>query len=209
MEYIDKIFSAAKIIYSLCSEVKMNRKRCNRLKCRIEFLLEPVKAIKEEDLLDNLTNILKEMVEILESASDCVMSFTNKHWFSKAFKAFAIKEEFNHLNERLNDAAIALNLALNTEQTKILLTRFKKEDDMQDTEEDQKYLNLMEKELEKGNWKVNFNWLGLPFCFVNMRIRSKNMNVDSLQNDSHFLWEMNGVCIASKYINAKTLVLTP
>ncbi|XP_032892006.1 mixed lineage kinase domain-like protein [Amblyraja radiata] len=150
MEYIDKIFSAAKIIYSLCSEVKMNRKRCNRLKCRIEFLLQPVKAIKEEDLLDNLTNILKEMVEILERASDCVMSFTNKHWLSKAFKAFAIKEEFNHLNERLNDAAIALNLALNTEQTKMLLTRFKKEDDMQDTEEDQRYLNSLEKELEKA-----------------------------------------------------------
>ncbi|XP_078257806.1 mixed lineage kinase domain-like protein [Rhinoraja longicauda] len=153
MEYIDKIFSAAKIIYSLCSEVKMNRKRCNRLKDRIESLLKPLKAIQEEDLNDDLAKLLKEMVEILENARDCVMSFTNKYWFSKVFKAFAIKEEFNHLNERLNDAAIALNFSMNTEQTKLLLTIFKdnqrKKEDTQDTEEDQKYLNLVEKKLEK------------------------------------------------------------
>ncbi|XP_051884267.1 mixed lineage kinase domain-like protein isoform X2 [Pristis pectinata] len=154
MEYIEKIFDVAKIIYSLCNEVKMNHKRCCRLKGRIESLLEPVKAIQKEDMDDSLTKLLKEMMGILESARDCIKSFTNKHRFSKVFKAFAIKEEFNHLNERLNDAAIALDLALHTEQTKMLLTIFKgnqrKKEDKQDTKEDQTFLNLVEKKLEEA-----------------------------------------------------------
>ncbi|XP_069757242.1 mixed lineage kinase domain-like protein isoform X2 [Narcine bancroftii] len=151
MDYSIKIFDTAKSIYSLCKEVKMNRKRCNRLKGRIELLLDPVKAIQKQDL-NRLTKLLKEIVGILESANDFIKSFTNKHLFYKVFKAFEIKEEFNHLNERLNDAAIDLNLALQTEQTEMLLTIFnvnkRKEEDIQDTVEDQVLLTLLEKKLE-------------------------------------------------------------
>ncbi|XP_062923449.1 mixed lineage kinase domain-like protein [Mobula hypostoma] len=154
MEYVEKIFEVARIINSLCNEVKMNHKRCDRLKKRIESLLEVVKAIQREELDDGLTKLLKEMMEILESARDCIKSFTNKHRFSKVFKAFEIREEFNHLNERLNDAAVALDLALHSEQTKMLLTIFKgnqrKKEDKQDIEEDQKFLNLLEKKLEEA-----------------------------------------------------------
>ncbi|XP_072925849.1 mixed lineage kinase domain-like protein isoform X2 [Hemitrygon akajei] len=159
MEYFEKIFEVAKIINSLCNEVKMNHKRCYRLKKRIECLLEVVKAIQNDVLDDGLTKLLKEMMEILESARDCIKSFTNKHRFSKVFKAFEIKEEFNHLNERLNDAAVALDLALHSEQTKWLQTIFKenqrKKEDKQDIEEDQKFLNLLEQKLEEDQTKTS------------------------------------------------------
>ncbi|XP_041046767.1 mixed lineage kinase domain-like protein isoform X1 [Carcharodon carcharias] len=152
MECIDKVLSVAKVIYSLCNEVKMNHKRCQRLTVRIKYLLEPVKAIEGEDL--TVAKVLKEMVGILERAKDFVESFTNKHRFSKVFKAYEIKEDFSHLNERLSDAAIALDLALQTEQTKVLLSMFKgkqrKKDDEQDTEEDQIHLDKVAKKLEEA-----------------------------------------------------------
>ncbi|XP_078067202.1 mixed lineage kinase domain-like protein [Mustelus asterias] len=152
MEYVEKIISVAKDIYVLCNEVKMNHKRCYRLKGRIECLLEPVQTIKHEELTN--AKALKEIVGILESAKDFIESFTNKHRFSKVFKVFEIKDDFNHLNERLNDAAMALELALHTEQTKTLLRIFKdkerKKEDKQDTEEDQRYLDMVAKKLEEA-----------------------------------------------------------
>ncbi|XP_067837462.1 mixed lineage kinase domain-like protein isoform X2 [Heptranchias perlo] len=130
----------------------MNHKRCQRLKARIKSLLDPVQIIQHEDLT-SIATVLKELVGILESAKDCIESFTNKHRFSKVFKAYEIKEDFNHLNERLNDASVALDLALHTEQTKMLLSVFKgkqrQEEDEQDLEEDQKHLDVVAKKLEE------------------------------------------------------------
>ncbi|XP_067905780.1 mixed lineage kinase domain-like protein isoform X2 [Heterodontus francisci] len=153
MDYVEKIFNVAKAIYSLCNEAKTNHKRCQRLKVRIESLLIPVQTIQHEDLT-GVAKVLKEMVGILENAKDFIESFTNKHRFSKVFKAYEIKEDFGHLNERLNDAAVALDLTLHTVQTKLLLKTFKdkqrKKEDEQDTEEDQKHLDKVAKKLEEA-----------------------------------------------------------
>ncbi|GCB78202.1 hypothetical protein scyTo_0020077, partial [Scyliorhinus torazame] len=148
MEYVEKIFNVAKDIYSLCNEVKVNHKRCRRLKARIECLLKPVETIKNEEL--TVAKALKEMLGILENAKDFIESFTNKCRFAKVFKAYEIKEDFSHLNERLNDVALALGLALQTELASIFKGETRKREDKQDIEEDERDLDRVAKILEEA-----------------------------------------------------------
>uniref|UniRef100_UPI00398F1303 mixed lineage kinase domain-like protein n=1 Tax=Pristiophorus japonicus TaxID=55135 RepID=UPI00398F1303 len=155
MEWVEKILHVAKFIYDLCNETKMNNKRCQRLKDRIKSLLGPVETIQHEKaIMTGTAKVLEELMGILESARDLIESFTNKHRFSKVFKAYEIKEDFNQLNERLNDAAVDLDFVLQTEQTKMLLRLFKdnqrKKEDEHDVAEDQKHLDLVAKKLEEA-----------------------------------------------------------
>ncbi|XP_043563175.1 mixed lineage kinase domain-like protein [Chiloscyllium plagiosum] len=155
MDYIEKIFKLAQTVYSLCGEVKMNRKRCQRLKVRIECLMEIVADFRNhQDLIK--PKIMKEMMGILEFAGDFIKSFTNKHGFSKVFKAYEIKEDFNHLNERINDVASAFVLALQTKEIILsnLVNTFDEKqrgkDDEQDTKDDEQDLEKTAKKLEEA-----------------------------------------------------------
>ncbi|XP_059507597.1 mixed lineage kinase domain-like protein isoform X3 [Stegostoma tigrinum] len=157
MDHVETVFKLAKTIYSLCGEVKMNNKRCQRLKARIECLMEIMSSILQThaDLIKPKS--LKEMVGILERARDFIESFTNKHRFSKLFQAYEIKEEFKHLNQRLNDAAIAFDVDLISEQTKLLVNTFKDkqrgEEDEQDAKDDEQYLEKIAKKVQEDNEK--------------------------------------------------------
>ncbi|XP_059507596.1 mixed lineage kinase domain-like protein isoform X1 [Stegostoma tigrinum] len=154
MDHVETVFKLAKTIYSLCGEVKMNNKRCQRLKARIECLMEIMSSILQThaDLIKPKS--LKEMVGILERARDFIESFTNKHRFSKLFQAYEIKEEFKHLNQRLNDAAIAFDVDLISEQTKLLVNTFKDkqrgEEDEQDAKDDEQYLEKIAKKVQEA-----------------------------------------------------------
>uniref|UniRef100_A0A4W3H981 Protein kinase domain-containing protein n=1 Tax=Callorhinchus milii TaxID=7868 RepID=A0A4W3H981_CALMI len=158
MECVDKICSLALAIYKLCDEVKENRNQCKRLRIRIEVLTESVKTITEQKLTGDFTDIgkvLKELVETLTGTEHYIKRFTEGHKFCKWFNAYKFKDHFEHLNERLNDAAQALGLALQTEQVVQLKSIFKaetrKKEDKEDSEKDARDLDKLMKEMNQGS----------------------------------------------------------
>ncbi|XP_007902867.1 mixed lineage kinase domain-like protein isoform X2 [Callorhinchus milii] len=182
MECVDKICSLALAIYKLCDEVKENRNQCKRLRIRIEVLTESVKTITEQKLTGDFTDIgkvLKELVETLTGTEHYIKRFTEGHKFCKWFNAYKFKDHFEHLNERLNDAAQALGLALQTEQVVQLKSIFKaetrKKEDKEDSEKDARDLDKLMKEMNQEQCQRDHN--------ICQRLQSTNLGVAELKED--------------------------
>lgn len=137
MDFVDPILGIAEKLYNLCGEVKANKKRCKRLADRVHALVELVKVVKLKGLGKNPVPIqrgLRELKLTLESAEEVVKKYASSSCMKRIVKAFDLGEEFGSLNERLNDAAQLLSLALQVEQREWMNRVFKedrrrKEDD--------------------------------------------------------------------------------
>uniref|UniRef100_A0A8C4RYV8 Protein kinase domain-containing protein n=1 Tax=Erpetoichthys calabaricus TaxID=27687 RepID=A0A8C4RYV8_ERPCA len=125
MDFVDPVLGIAEKVYSLCNEVKANRKKCQRLAERIKALSVPVRVIKvkgPKDVPEVVLHGLKELKDTLELAQAFVTNYGFLHRIQKIIKAYDIADEFNQLNDRLNDAFQVLVLCLHAEQ-KIQLER--------------------------------------------------------------------------------------
>uniref|UniRef100_A0A8C7QSV9 Mixed lineage kinase domain like pseudokinase n=1 Tax=Oncorhynchus mykiss TaxID=8022 RepID=A0A8C7QSV9_ONCMY len=124
MDIIDPILGIAETLYSLCGEVKANKKRCQRLAQRIKALDELVRAVKVKGLGQKpslVKNVLCELKLTLENAQDVVKKYSCASYLKRILKAYDQGDDFGSLNERLNDAAQGLSLALQVDQSDDLL----------------------------------------------------------------------------------------
>uniref|UniRef100_A0A3P8ZML1 Protein kinase domain-containing protein n=1 Tax=Esox lucius TaxID=8010 RepID=A0A3P8ZML1_ESOLU len=157
MEIIEPILGIAEKLYTLCGEVKANKKRCLRLATRIKALEEVVRAIKVNGLGKDparLENGLRELKLTLESAQDVVKKYTSASYLKRILKAYDQGDDFESLNERLNDAAQVLSLALQVEQREKLQQVFtevtRSTEDEADRELDRLELHKLLKSLAEG-----------------------------------------------------------
>ncbi|MCI4380184.1 hypothetical protein PGIGA_G00236860 [Pangasianodon gigas] len=142
MDFVDPILTIAEKLYDLCGEVKANKKRCRRLAVRVSALVELVKVVKLKGLGNNPQLVqrgLRELKFTLESAEEVVKKYASSSCLKRIVKAFDLGEEFGCLNERLNDAAQLLSLALQVEQRDRMDRVFKEDRRRKEDEDDRRY----------------------------------------------------------------------
>ncbi|KAM8750441.1 mixed lineage kinase domain-like protein isoform 1-T3 [Acanthopagrus schlegelii] len=148
MDYIEPILSIASQIYTLVETVKANKKRCQRVSERVRALGDLVGSIKKkEQISDDVEKALKELSITLESAQKLITKFTTAKWVKRILKSSSYGDDFNSLNERLNDAFQVLSGALQVEQGNLLIDVFKQttreRQDEEDRREDDKELKIL------------------------------------------------------------------
>ncbi|KAG9342006.1 hypothetical protein JZ751_018324 [Albula glossodonta] len=150
MDLVDPILAIAEKLYALCGEVKANKKRCGRLANRVRALEGVVTTVKTKGLGSNPDVVeqgLRELRVTLESAQEVVKKYTSASFLSRIVKAYDQGEEFEMLNERLNDAFQVLSLALQVDQREKLDSMFaestRREEDQADRESDRKELERL------------------------------------------------------------------
>uniref|UniRef100_A0A673X6Q0 Mixed lineage kinase domain like pseudokinase n=1 Tax=Salmo trutta TaxID=8032 RepID=A0A673X6Q0_SALTR len=113
MDIIKPILGIAKKLYSLCAEVKANKKRCQRLAQHVKVLADTV--------------TLRELKLTLENAQDMVEKYASAKYMNRVLKAYKQGEEFESLTMRLYDSAQVLSLALQVDHREQLQQRFNEE----------------------------------------------------------------------------------
>lgn len=149
MDIIDPILGIAEKLYSLCGEVKANKKRCQRLAQRIKALEELVREVKVKGLGQKpslVKNVLCELKLTLENAQDVVKKYACASYLERILKAYDQGDDFGSLNERLNDAAQGLSLALQVDQSDKLVQEARETTRWREDEADRKSDHL---ELQK------------------------------------------------------------
>lgn len=144
MDFIDPILSIASQIYTLVENVKANKKRCWRVSHRVKALEELVRSIKKREPGQTSANVekaLKELSITLKSAQGLIKKYTLANWLERIVNSSSHGDEFNTLNDRLNDAFQVLSGALQVEQGNVLyqvfeLTFREKEDEVDGREDD-------------------------------------------------------------------------
>ncbi|XP_034443289.1 mixed lineage kinase domain-like protein [Hippoglossus hippoglossus] len=119
MDFIDPILSIASEIYTLVETVKANKKRCHRVSHRVKALEELVRSIKKRDTVQAAADVGKALEELsitLKSAQQLIQKYTLANLMERILKSSSHGDEFNSVNERLNDAFQWLSGALQVEQ---------------------------------------------------------------------------------------------
>ncbi|XP_067853809.1 mixed lineage kinase domain-like protein [Heptranchias perlo] len=146
MDFVPKILSLAATIYSHFGTVKMNKRQCQRLRSRIEMLMTSVQMMQYMKIPEKqnfISKVLKELEVTLENAESLVGSFTRLGTIKKIVKASGIHDKFEHINDRLNDAAqhLMMILQISISQTQSAFKEeTRKEEDLGDREQDEKSL---------------------------------------------------------------------
>lgn len=125
MDCIEPILSIASQIYTLVENVKANKNRCRRVCSRVQALEELVNSIRERKTIQtDVEKALKELCVTLRSAEQLIKKYTLSKWVERILKSGSHGEEFNSVNERLNDAFQVLSGALQVEQGNLLFKVF-------------------------------------------------------------------------------------
>ncbi|KAF3855373.1 hypothetical protein F7725_023428 [Dissostichus mawsoni] len=124
MDSIELIVSIASQIYSLVENVKANKKRCRRVCDRVKALEHLVKSIqqrKKGQTSADVERCLKELSFTLQSAKEVMEKYSGASLVKRVLKSGSHEDEFNSLNDRLDDAFQFLSGSLQVEQGNILL----------------------------------------------------------------------------------------
>ncbi|XP_005946794.1 mixed lineage kinase domain-like protein isoform X2 [Haplochromis burtoni] len=139
MDFVDPILSIASQIYDLVENVKANKKRCRRVCNRVKALEKLVKSIKQTP--PGVEKPLRELSVTLQSAQELIRKYASANLVERILNSSNHGDEFNSVNERLNDAFQVLSGALQVEQGNMLYEVFKqttreKEDQLDGREDD-------------------------------------------------------------------------
>uniref|UniRef100_A0A3B3H3N5 Protein kinase domain-containing protein n=1 Tax=Oryzias latipes TaxID=8090 RepID=A0A3B3H3N5_ORYLA len=141
MDFIDPILSIVKGIYEVVEQVKANEKRSRRICDRVAALEKIIRSIQSQKKVvetENVKNIIKDLADTLNATKNLLEKHADSNWMKRAIKKGYYEEEFNHVNDRLNDAFQALSLALNVEHEDAIRKVFDKVNQKMEDEEDKK-----------------------------------------------------------------------
>ncbi|KAK2880598.1 mixed lineage kinase domain-like protein [Channa argus] len=175
MDFIEPILSIASQIYSLVENVKANKKRCGRVSDRVKALEDLVKSIKGRDKAENSPDVEKVLTELyitLQSAKELVEKYGSANWVKRILKSSSHGEEFDGVNDRLNDAYQVLSISLQVEQGNVLYSVFEQTSRQKEDEKDRKE---DEEELKK---------------LVMEYMKAQEETMESLRNDVKQIMEM-------------------
>uniref|UniRef100_UPI0037E871EE mixed lineage kinase domain-like protein isoform X2 n=1 Tax=Semicossyphus pulcher TaxID=241346 RepID=UPI0037E871EE len=152
MDSVETILSLASKIYDLVQNVQANKKRCGRVYERVRALGDLVSSIKQRSKGQTSVNVEKALQELsitLKSAQELIRKFTVSSWMKRILNSGSHEDEFNNVNERLNDAFQALSGALQVEQGNKLYQVFElasreKEDELDGKEDDTELKKLLD-----------------------------------------------------------------
>ncbi|XP_014829976.1 PREDICTED: mixed lineage kinase domain-like protein [Poecilia mexicana] len=199
MDYVEPILSITSQIYTLVEKVKANKKRCCRVLERVKALEDLVKSIKQRNEVNHSAEVetsLKGLSITLKSAQELIEKYTLSNLVKRILKSSSHGDEFNSVNERLNDAFQSLALALQLEHGNQLFRVFEqisrqKEDEADSREDDAElkrmlmeygeYVETMQRDLEdiKSNVVKIVEMLNKP-RIISMDIRM--IKPDELKN---------------------------
>uniref|UniRef100_A0A3P8UQX3 Mixed lineage kinase domain like pseudokinase n=1 Tax=Cynoglossus semilaevis TaxID=244447 RepID=A0A3P8UQX3_CYNSE len=169
MDCIEPILSIASQIYTLVENVKANKNRCRRVCSRVQALEELVNSIRERKTIQtDVEKALKELCVTLRSAEQLIKKYTLSKWVERILKSGSHGEEFNSVNERLNDAFQVLSGALQVEQGNLLFKVFEQAsnidevDGKKDNAELEKCEQLLVLSMQKEFESVKYNVEKLP-----------------------------------------------
>uniref|UniRef100_A0A3B3TPJ6 Mixed lineage kinase domain-like protein n=1 Tax=Poecilia latipinna TaxID=48699 RepID=A0A3B3TPJ6_9TELE len=207
MDYVEPILSITSQIYTLVEKVKANKKRCCRVLERVKALEDLVKSIKQRNEVNPSAEVetsLKGLSITLKSAQELIEKYTLSNLVKRILKSSSHGDEFNSVNERLNDAFQSLALALQLEHGNQLFRVFEqisrqKEDEADSREDDAElkrilikthlcfcssvlmeygeYVETMQRDLE--DIKSNY----LPFIFTVNKPRIISMDIRMIKPD--------------------------
>ncbi|KAM6937178.1 mixed lineage kinase domain-like protein [Xenentodon cancila] len=150
MDYIELISSTATAIYNLVETVKANKKRCIRFSERVKALVGLVKSIQERNVVqttDDVQKTLEGLSETLHLGQKLIEKYTSANLVKRILKANSHTDDFNSLNDRLNEGFQTLALALQLEDGNALRIVFdgikRKEEDRKDGKEDDAQLQRL------------------------------------------------------------------
>ncbi|XP_069822453.1 mixed lineage kinase domain-like protein isoform X2 [Dendropsophus ebraccatus] len=161
MEVVKSIFTVAKAIYDKCEQAQSNKKRCYRLKKRIELLLVPTEKLKNDlEKSKELESTLSVLLSNLENAERWVMKYSKHGWWRNFLQAGGIQDKFSHINEQLGNTAQNLQFLIQVEHREDFLKYFNDEtlrkQNLKDIEEDlNKLMSLIEREMKPLSDKVD------------------------------------------------------
>ncbi|XP_075997022.1 mixed lineage kinase domain-like protein [Genypterus blacodes] len=131
MEFVEPIFSLAKEIYSLSEKVKANKEQSQRVARRVNAMVDSVRKIDQKKI-KNVEKPLKELRSTLISAKELIEKFTSTTRLLRIMKVNRYRDDFNGVNERLDDAIQALSL-------NVVIERNDEVDGLKDAEELMKF----------------------------------------------------------------------
>ncbi|XP_034784245.2 mixed lineage kinase domain-like protein [Acipenser ruthenus] len=150
MDFIEPILGVAQELYSLCCEVKANRSRCRRLASRVQALMGTVKTIQTQGPEGQPAVVhrgLRELKGTLDSAREVVKKYCFMNKVQRFIEGHGLGEDFNLLNERLNDAVNDLSLALHSDEKerlqKIFRVLTRAQEDREDCEQDRRDMETL------------------------------------------------------------------
>ncbi|KAI9547375.1 hypothetical protein NQZ68_016924 [Dissostichus eleginoides] len=150
MDSIELIVSIASKIYSLLENVKANKKRCRRVCDRVKALEHLVKSIQQREKGQTSADVercLKDLSFTLQSAKEVMEKYSGASFMKRVLKSGHHEDEFNTLNDQLNDAFQFLSGSLQVEHGNVLLKGFEqstreKQDEM-DRKQDDSELKIL------------------------------------------------------------------
>ncbi|XP_064168098.1 mixed lineage kinase domain-like protein [Anguilla rostrata] len=155
MDLVDPILSIAEKLYALCGEVKANKKRWRRLADRVRALEAIVRSVRVKGLGEKPEAVRRGLEELkctIEAAQEVVKKYTSSRFLSRIARAYDLGEEFEMLNDRLNDTFQLLSLALQIDQRETLASVFaearRREEDRADKERDHKELEMLAEKVD-------------------------------------------------------------
>ncbi|XP_040895169.1 mixed lineage kinase domain-like protein [Toxotes jaculatrix] len=156
MDFVEPILSIASQIYTLVETVKANKKRCHRVSDRVKALVDLVKSIKQRQGVQASADVektLKELSITLKSAQQTIKKYASANWVERILNSSSHGDEFNSVNERLNDAFQVLSVALQLEHGnglyKVFELAYREKEDEEDGRKDDEELKTLLQEYMK------------------------------------------------------------
>ncbi|XP_024155206.1 mixed lineage kinase domain-like protein isoform X2 [Oryzias melastigma] len=141
MEAIEPILTIVKGIYDLLETVKANKKRSQRICDRVKALEKIIRSIQTQKKVvetADVKSIIEDLTVTLNGAQNLLEKHACSNWMKRAIRKGYYEEEFNHVNERLNDAFQNLSLTLNVEHEDTIHKVFDKVTQKMEDEEDKR-----------------------------------------------------------------------
>ncbi|XP_037834252.1 mixed lineage kinase domain-like protein isoform X2 [Kryptolebias marmoratus] len=141
MEIVKDVLSLAYEIYSLAENVKANKKRCQRVCERVKTLEGLVNSIEQREAVQSSDQVEKALIGLsitLSSAQELIKKYISANLVKRILKSGSHGDEFNSVNDRLNDAFQSLALALQLEHGNALFKVFEQNSRLEEDEMDGK-----------------------------------------------------------------------
>uniref|UniRef100_A0A3B5N0C5 Protein kinase domain-containing protein n=1 Tax=Xiphophorus couchianus TaxID=32473 RepID=A0A3B5N0C5_9TELE len=205
MDYVEPILSIASQIYTLVENVKANKKRCCRVVERVKALEDLVKSIKRRDAVElsaEVENSLKGLSITLRSAKELIEKYTLSNLVKRILKSSSHGDEFNSVNERLNDAFQCLALALQLEHGNQVFRVFEQISRQKEDEADSREDDTLNKTIKHNLILRNTTFRNICTVTINTvstcrMVKSVfNKEVDTMKRfESPNILRMFGICI--------------
>ncbi|XP_035868106.1 mixed lineage kinase domain-like protein [Phyllostomus discolor] len=146
MDKLGAVISLGQYVYNQCETMQHCKGQCQRLKNRIQGLLQPLQELQDRDrnLPDVITTALNKFQAVLETAKKQIDNFSSKPNVLKFVTARKDKVLFKDINKELSDVHEELSLGLQVHQLGPTLSISQgaswEQEDKQDAEEDWRVL---------------------------------------------------------------------